>query len=580
MDTVIFRSRGGRRRLATVAGQGAGLGHAAAGWEHTRPVQPVQAMSAAAAGERVLGSALLLLLALLPASALLFQSQKVSSQWDTWAVCANNTYHAFMLSNVTPPTALTGSNGAVHASCSDGVHFDSGDHGMAWRLPEFPQLCAEQGWSCSEGTSSVFVHPGATAAARGGRKKFSINYSLCRNRGPVLIQNISFAESDDLQHWSQVGGDADPLLFNPDGRYYRDSAPPNLRWDTITGFVPVPGDEARTYGYWTASPLGKSQAFGMGVTSDGIHWGALPPPEVNWTTAEAFPGQPNGDVELGGVALIKYRGSNTSKYFLLGGSGWSMWTWVADQPTGPFRAAAINYRMLEGAAYFARFFEGCCGTLLVSHQAFGFPNHFLAPYKRADVDEGGVLRLKWWQGNDALAGAPLSVAGFGRDTHDLGRGVFVNGTFDLKHVATVVNATGAGVAAACLPGFTFELTDGSNLTLLVDGAGRGYSGFAAGEASNLTLTTTGVVDRALALTGLSHWKLLVRASIVELYIDDVFLLIESVIWRTHGAASMTGRMAEAACGSEHVQIDSVSQMTLREWKQQSAGGTESGQLIE
>ena len=157
-----------------------GLGHAAAGWEHTRPVQPVQAMSAAAAGERVLGAALLLLLAapLLPASALLFQSQKVSSQWDTWAVCANNTYHAFMLSNVTPPTALTGSNGAAHASCSDGVHFDSGDHGMAWRLPEFPQLCAEQGWSCSEGTSSVFVHPGATAAARGGRKKFSINYSL------------------------------------------------------------------------------------------------------------------------------------------------------------------------------------------------------------------------------------------------------------------------------------------------------------------------------------------------------------------------------------------------------------------
>jgi len=82
-----------------------------------------------------------LLLAAAP-PALLFQSRKVSSQWDTWAICAGGTYYAFMLSNAMPPGATAGSNGAAHASCSDGVHFDEGDYGMAWRNPGFPQLCA------------------------------------------------------------------------------------------------------------------------------------------------------------------------------------------------------------------------------------------------------------------------------------------------------------------------------------------------------------------------------------------------------------------------------------------------------
>jgi hypothetical protein len=84
----------------------------------------------------------------------------------------------------------------AHATSADGCHFD--DQGMAWQMPPFPELCLERGLKCTEGTSSVFVHPrGATAAARRGRKKYSINCSLCRSKPGFGIQNISFAESDD-----------------------------------------------------------------------------------------------------------------------------------------------------------------------------------------------------------------------------------------------------------------------------------------------------------------------------------------------------------------------------------------------
>ena len=260
------------------------------------------------------------------------------------------------------------------------------------------------------------------------------------------------------------------------------------------------------------------------------------------------------------MAHIKYGDDNRSGYFLMGGAGWQMWTLFAEQPTGLFRPASVNYRVLESAGYFARFFEGCDGSLLVSHQAFDSWNpgaqgeNFIAPYKRAAVDDAGVLRLSWWRGNDALAGAGLSAARFEDKQLDLGRGVLLNGTaVDLTGVPTLANGnvTNSRVAAACLPGLEFPLADGTNLTVLVDSLGRGYTSV-SNSADNLTLFDSAqaggpaAVDRSLSLpAGLlpaMPWKLLVRASIFELYIADVFLVVESALWRTAGSG-MTGRVA-------------------------------------
>ena len=385
---------------------------------------------------------------------LLFQSHKVSSQWDTWAICENGTYHAFFLANVSAPSfgLGTGSDGAAHAVSADGAHFE--DRGEAWRMPPLPGLCGGE-WRCSEGTSSVFARPGSDE--RSNRKKFSINYSVCRNNDKgELAQTISFAESDDLETWTQVLDDGGaPLLFSPDGRYYRaapTAAAKTVRWDTLTGFV-AGAEPGEVYGYWTASPLDGAAAFGMGATSDGLRWRALPPPAVVGAAAEL------GDLEIGGVA--KFGG----RFFALGGAGWEMRALVADAPAGPFRAAPRNFRVLSGAGYFTRFFDGCDGAVLVSHQAFHHPNHFLAPYKAAEVDADGALRLKWWPGNDALAGA--RVDRWEKAPLDLAVGVVLGGRVDLRGARAPANASGA--YAACLPGFEFALTDGSSLVVLVDG---------------------------------------------------------------------------------------------------------------
>ena len=125
----------------------------------------------------------------------------------------------------------------------------------------------------------------------------------------------------------------------------------------------------------------------------------------------------------------------------------------------------MAHRLLSGAGYFTRFFDGCDGAVLVSHQAFHHPNHFLAPYKAAEVDADGALRLKWWPGNDALAGA--RVDRWEKAPLDLAVGVVLEGRVDLRGARAPANASGA--YAACLPGFEFALTDGSSLVVLVDG---------------------------------------------------------------------------------------------------------------
>lgn len=74
------------------------------------------------------------------------------------------------------------------------------------------------------------------------------------------------------------------------------------------------------------------------------------PLEVNFTTARVFPGQLNGDVDVGGVACTTTSAGTSSCLF--GGSGWSMWTMVTEQPTIPFRAASkIEGRGCSGLTY-------------------------------------------------------------------------------------------------------------------------------------------------------------------------------------------------------------------------------------
>jgi hypothetical protein len=107
-----------------------------------------------------------------------------------------------------------------------------------------------------------------------------------------------------------------------------------------------------------------------------------------------------------------------------------MVTYSSEHPEGPFYAATVNYEVLTGNCYFARFFRGVNQSeVLVTHQSFSHAGHtYIAPYKHADVDSAGTLRFKWWAQNEAFKGEPLPLRELGLPATDAqqNRGFFAD----------------------------------------------------------------------------------------------------------------------------------------------------------
>ena len=86
---------------------------------------------------------------------------------------------------------------------------------------------------------------------------------------------------DDLYNAQQQMPES-KTFFNINETYYRNPG----RWDCIYT-IPVPSarqpasgsfDGYPRYGFWTASPY--NNTMGFGITHDGVHWTALPSPEM------------------------------------------------------------------------------------------------------------------------------------------------------------------------------------------------------------------------------------------------------------------------------------------------------------
>lgn len=234
--------------------------------------------------------------------------------------------------------------------------------------------------------------------------RFIMNHGSFTDPG---VQNvIRFWESKDLVHWKFMGHEADLL---PDARWYS----PKSRLDCMS-VVPVVEESGQTRYYGFATGPG-----GFLESEDGVRWSGMPRPEVEWDAVPPPPMQPDeGWFEVGGCHEID------GKYYLIGGwfnymggTGYGVFTLVADTPRGPFRADAAAYRLCGNStrwvALWARFCRTDADLLINGYMYNGYTYEtgetWLPPLKRAVVDPGGHLRLGYWKGNDALKAAPIDV---------------------------------------------------------------------------------------------------------------------------------------------------------------------------
>ncbi len=416
------------------------------------------------------------------------RSKRTGNMWDTWLYHDKGTHYLFYLAK----SSRKWDNISM-ATSPDGVHWK--EHGRVLFKDRHVT------WM---GTGSTWKSPNYEKDG-----KFLLNFSWWT--GPR--QTIFFAESKDLLNWTRLGNEYE---FVQDERWYER----NGRWDCIWT-IPRPG--GGLYGYWTATPKKETGgAFGFGQSTDGIKWEALPPPKVHGA----------GRGEVGAIEKIG------SRYYMMFGTGGKMVTLLADKPEGPFRRAKKNYLLLSGHTYFSRFFPAPDGMLVNHHSIARNGQVYFAPLKQAVVDKEGTLRLGWWKGNEKMKHRPVEVRMPGpqaskapvamlQNVFDAKSGVIIEGKLNLpkakgRRRRGIYIDCGKGEGGAVLINSEGVAELG---TLKADG-----SGFEAKKSDN----------REMAFGTPAKFRLLLKDSLMEFYLDDILIECYSLVNNATGKIGLIG----------------------------------------
>ena len=400
------------------------------------------------------------------------RSPRTGNMWDTWLVLHGETYYLYYL--------------AKSRAQWDNISMARSSDGVRWQ---------ELGRVLSKGRGVTWMGTGSTWRSPDFEHdgKYFMNFSEWK--GPR--QTIFFAESKDLVHWARLGNDRE---FVQDERWYE----PNGRWDCIWT-LPRPG--GGLFGYWTATPKAETGGrFGFGETLDGVRWQALAPPKVTGV----------GEGEVG--AIEKFG----DKYYMMFGTGGLMVTLVADRPEGPFVAAGKNFRLLAGNTYFARFFRTPAGVLVNHHSIARDGQVSCGMLKAARIDSEGTLRLGWWPGNEKLK---LEAAEKKLPTPQAGQVpavTLLESEFDVSNGLVLEGTLKLPASKESQPVGLFIAHDNDSGTGIRVHAG-GATEFGSMHADGTGFKAEQNVDREWGFGATARFRLLLKGSLIEFYLDDLLM---------------------------------------------------------
>lgn len=232
-----------------------------------------------------------------------------------------------------------------------------------------------------------------------------IYYYPTATRGSDDTHFKVFASTDYI-NWEHMGDEYD---VRPDPRYYR------ARWEEICILEDEERGRSVYYGYLSAEVREEVSAPSLGVvkSNDGLHWEVLPPPSLDWGEL------PAQHMEVCFCEKIEGR-----YYLVLGGRlyldsyGYSLYTFVGDDPLGPFAPDLPAFRLTgtsrRDVTWLGHPIHTPEGILLALwHSARQEPeipsrNLSVGPFKRL-VTENGHLRLRYWEGNEAAKGVTVEI---------------------------------------------------------------------------------------------------------------------------------------------------------------------------
>lgn len=402
--------------------------------------------------------------------------------WDTWVYHFNGKYYMYYL--------------AGPHSHWDGIELATSEDGVHWK--EYGMVVKPRSGVTWVGTGQIWKSP-----------DFEKNHKWIMNYSEWLgdKQDITFATSTDLLNWTKAD---EKYRFVQDARWYREKG----RWDCIDV---LRLNDGTFFGYFTAdvdeAKLSYQPCnFGFAESKDGISWTALPPIK--------------GDIQGEVCGIEKIR----SKYYLMVGLGR---VYVSDNPKGPFTPQKKNFNAFgvekETDSCFPRFFHNAPGAPLVSNH-FQRTIFYAAPLKAIDIDREGIMRLKWWKGNESIKTTLLKA-----DLTEPGRGYttslrMLETKLDRHHTyvieGTLVEKPGEGSAMKNY-GIFFDRYIGTGQCLLLGSDGSRHGEFGPDPAKrNVYYKISRDINLGLTL----NFRLVIKDDMVELYINDYLFNTKRILF--------------------------------------------------
>ena len=415
-----------------------------------------------------------------------YTPQRVGQLWDTWLYYYNGQYYQYYLAGI--------------GGKWDSFELMTSRDGVNWQ--QVGRMLEPRKGTTWMGTGHIIEAPDFK-----NHPKWIMNYSEWFGDK----QDIMFATSEDLVHWKKVD---DTFRFVQDERWYM----PKGRWDCIDCFK---RENGTFYGYFTADPdLKKSSGevcgFGFAESADGIKWKALPPVEGNMTG------------ELGGIQKIG------PKYYITISEGR---IGVSDSPKGPFLAQKKNPNMFGKGCdiYFPRFFHNPPSDktlngngVLVNHFYTGSETIFSSPLKAVEIDQEGILRLKWWQQNDLLKERQFNLSSDPKSGATVLLHLFKQ-TFNTDKIGVIeseinlVNEDHEKIPA----GFYFEANRDSGYVILFNKKETVF-GTINSNGSNLKIKVR--INRDIDFTDKSSVRIVFKRDMMEAYLNDYLVMLKRMKW--------------------------------------------------
>jgi hypothetical protein len=202
------------------------------------------------------------------------------------------------------------------------------------------------------------------------------------------------------------------------------------------------------------------------------------------------------------------------------GTGGIMVTLIADKPDGPFRKADKNYSLLSGHTYFSRFFPSPDGLLVNHHSIARDGQVSFAPMKQVAVDDEGTMRLAWWKGNVRMKHEAIQVNMPSVDAVSKDGMVMLDPVLPAEK-GVILEGRMALPSGKSRRGLYIECMDGNGIAILLNAGGAASLGPMKADGSGFKAEKK--VDREMQFGTPARFRLLLRNSLLELYLDDILI---------------------------------------------------------